>query len=446
MSTDTELAAQVMQRIDALAAVSDEPGRLTRTYGSPAMRRANDLVAGWMREAGMTMEEDAIGNLIGRYGAARPEAKTFLLGSHLDTVRDAGKFDGALGVLVALACVESLHSENQRLPFAVSVVAFADEEGVRFHSSYLGSRVVAGTFDFDDLKRDDSEGISLREAILRFGGDPDVLHGARLDSKQLLGYLEVHIEQGPVLESKRLPVGVVSAIAGQSRISAGFTGLAGHAGTTPMAVRRDALAAAAQFIVGAERLGRSTAGLVVTVGEISVEPGASNVIPGRARLSVDVRHPEDAVRESTCEALRSLAAEAGADRLLGIDASYQAFLSSPPPSSELSAMIKNLKNLSTLCGLDWQVVQSTSSVQCSKELSALLKEASVLHVPSVLELPSGAGHDAAALAAITPVAMLFVRCKDGISHHPDESVAEADVLVAIRVLVRFLELLAKKHG
>jgi allantoate deiminase len=446
MRTDTELAAQVMQRIDALAAISDEPGRLTRTYGSPAMRRANDLVAGWMREAGMTVEEDAIGNLIGRYGAAQPEAKTFLLGSHLDTVRNAGKFDGALGVLVALACVENLHSGNQRLPFAISVVAFADEEGVRFQSSFLGSRVVAGTFDFEDLKRTDCGGISLREAILRFGGDPDVLHGARLDSKQLLGYVEVHIEQGPVLDSKRLPVGVVSAITGQSRISAGFTGLAAHAGTTPMAARRDALAAAAQFIMGAEKLGRNTAGLVVTVGEISVEPGASNVIPGRARLSVDVRHPEDAVRESTCEALRSLAAEAGADRLLGIDASYQALLSSSPPSSELSAMIKNLKNLSTLCGLDWQVVQSTSSVQCSKELSALLKEASVQHVPGVLELPSGAGHDAAALVAITPVAMLFVRCKDGISHHPDESVAEADVLVAIRVLVHFLGLLGKKHG
>jgi allantoate deiminase len=446
MRTDTELAAQLMQRIDALAAISEEPGRLTRTYGSPAMRQANDLVAGWMRGAGMTVEEDAIGNLIGRYAGGQDATKTFLLGSHLDTVRDAGRFDGALGVLVALACIEKLHSGNQRLPFAVSVLAFADEEGVRFHSSYLGSRVVAGTFDFDDLKRTDCEGISLREAILRFGGDPDVLHGARLDSKQLLGYVEVHIEQGPVLESKRLPVGVVSAIAGQSRISAGFTGLAAHAGTTPMAARRDALAAAAQFIMGAEKLGRNTAGLVVTVGEISVEPGASNVIPGRARLSVDVRHPEDAVRESTCEALRSLAAEAGADRLLGIDASYQALLSSPPPSSELSAMIKNLKNLSTLCGLDWQVVQSTSSVQCSKELSALLKEASVQHVPDVLELPSGAGHDAAALAAITPVAMLFVRCKDGISHHPDEAVAEADVLVAIRVLVRFLELLAKKHG
>lgn len=446
MRNDTELAAQTMHRIDALAAISDEPDRLTRTYGSPAMRRANDLVAGWMRAAGMTVEVDPIGNLIGRYPAAKPEAKTFLLGSHLDTVRDAGKFDGALGVLVALACIEKLHSGNHRLPFAVSVLAFADEEGVRFHSSYLGSRVVAGTFDFDDLKRTDCEGISLREAILRFGGDPDVLHGARLDSKQLLGYVEVHIEQGPVLDSKRLPVGVVSAITGQSRISAGFTGLAAHAGTTPMAARRDALAAAAQFIMGAEKLGRNTAGLVVTVGEISVEPGASNVIPGRARLSVDVRHPEDAVRESTCEALRSLAAEAGADRLLGIDASYQALLSSPPPSSELSAMIKNLKNLSTLCGLDWQVVQSTSSVQCSKELSALLKEALVQHVPGLLELPSGAGHDAAALAAITPVAMLFVRCKEGISHHPDESVAEADVLVAIRVLVRFLELVAKKHG
>jgi len=442
MRTDAELAAQVMERIDALAKISEDPGRLTRTYGSPAMRRANDLVAGWMRESGMTVEVDPIGNLIGRYRAAAPEAKTFLLGSHLDTVRDAGKFDGALGVLVALACIQKLHSGNQRLPFGVSVLAFADEEGVRFHSSYLGSRVVAGTFDFDDLKRVDSEGVSLREAILRFGGDPDVLHGARLDSKQLLGYVEVHIEQGPLLEIKRLPVGVVSAIAGQSRISAGFNGFAAHAGTTPMAARRDALAAAAHFIVGAERLGRNTAGLVVTVGEISVQPGASNVIPGCARLSVDVRHPEDTVRESSCEALRLLGAEVASERLLGLDESLlRAIAQSQSP--ELSA---TLKGVSIKCGLLWQVVQSTSSVQCSTELTALLKEATVQHVPSVLEIPSGAGHDAAALAAITPVAMLFVRCKDGISHHPDESVAEADVLVAIRVLGRFLELLAKKHA
>jgi allantoate deiminase len=210
-----------------------------------------------------------------------------------------------------------------------------------------------------------------------------------------------------------------------------------------MAGRRDALAAAAQFIVGAEQLGRDTAGLVVTVGEISVHPGASNVIPGRARVSVDVRHSEDAVRETTCEALRSLAAGVVAERLLGADASCLSLASAQPPSPELSSMIKNV---SVLCGLDWQVVQTTSSVRCSKELSALLKEASVQHVPSVLELPSGAGHDAAALAALTPVAMLFVRCKDGISHHPDESVAEADVLVAIRVLGRFLELLANKHA
>src|SRR6266540_536735 len=200
MRTDTELAAQMMQRIDALAAISDEPGRLTRTYGSPAMRRANDLVAGWMRGAGMTVEVDPIGNLIGRYPAAKPEAKTFLLGSHLDTVRDAGKFDGALGVLVALACVQHLHETETRLPFALDIAGFADEEGARFQSTYLGSRVLAGTFDFGNLKRTDASGVTLREAILRFGGDPDALHGARLDPERLLGYAEVHIEQGPVLE------------------------------------------------------------------------------------------------------------------------------------------------------------------------------------------------------------------------------------------------------
>lgn len=289
MQTDSELAAQVMQRIDALAQISDEPDRLTRTYGSPAMRRANDLVASWMREAGMTTEEDAIGNVIGHYPAIRTDAKTFLPGSHLDTVRDAGRFDGALGVLVALACVQKLHSQNLRLPFALDVIGFADEEDVRFRSTYLGSRVLADTFDFADLKRADADHVSLREAVLRYVGDRDDLLGAQLEAKELLGYAEVQIEQGPILESKNLPVGVVNGISGQTRIQAAFHGRAGHAGTTPMSSRRDALAAAAQFILCAEQLRRNTEGLVVTVGEMTVDPGASNVIPRRARFTVDVQ-------------------------------------------------------------------------------------------------------------------------------------------------------------
>jgi len=474
MQTDAELAAQIAQRLNALAQITEEPGKLTRTYGSAAMRAANDLVATWMREAGMTTEQDAIGNLIGRYpataegctwklsalspspaseggegrgeegrqhcketplpvrlaaakrfgGAERGEgeasrsAKAFLLGSHLDTVRDAGRFDGALGVLVAVACVQKLHAGGQHLPFDLEVIAFADEEGVRFQSPYLGSRVLAGKFDFTDLKRRDAQGVELREAILRFVGDPDELLGARRDPKQILGYAEVHIEQGPVLDSKELPIGVVTGIAGQTRIEAIFCGQAGHAGTTPMSGRCDALVAAAQFIVEAETLGQSVPGLVVTVGELSVDPGASNVIPGRARLTVDVRHAHDRSRTRACESLKELADRIADDRLqrgLG-------------------------------WGLFWHIVQSTDAVPCSAQLSLLLKEAASKHVPDVIELPSGAGHDAAVMAAIAPVAMLFVRCKEGVSHHPAESAAEADVCVALRVMSDFVQRLFQRNG
>src|SRR6185503_1049652 len=396
---------------DALAKISEEPGRLTRTYGSPAMRRANELVAGWMRESGMTVEVDPIGNLIGRYRASEPEAKTFLLGSHLDTVRNAGKFDGALGVVIALACIQRLHETDRRLPFALDIAGFADEEGTRFHSTYLGSRVLAGTFDHGDLKRTDAQGLTLREAILRFGGDPEALHGARLAPQQVLGYAEVHIEQGPVLQETGLPAGVVSAIAGQTRIAAKFIGRAAHAGTTPLALRQDALLAAGRVARDVELVAARFPGLLATAGQMEVPMGASNVVPGCVRMTLDVRHAEDGAREAACELIETTARFVACHRRVE---------------------------------LDWHIVQTEPAVRVGAELTGLLKEALALHATQVLELPSGAGHDAAALAAITPVAMLFVRCKDGISHHPDESVAEADVLVAIRVLARFLELLAKK--
>src|ERR1051325_9746865 len=251
-----DLAKTVMERVNALGEFSDEEGRLTRTFCSPAMRRVNDLVASWMREAGMDVRQDAIGNLIGRYESPKskvqsPKSKTLLLGSHLDTVRDAGKFDGPLGVLAAIACVQRLH-DDVALPFAIEVIGFADEEGVRYQSTYLGSRALAGTFDCKDLGRADAEGITMADAIRGFGGNPDQILTAKLDRKSLLGYVELHIEQGPVLEKKRLSVGVVSAIAGQKRFRCRFVGQAGHAGTVPMNLRSDALCAAAEFIVAAE--------------------------------------------------------------------------------------------------------------------------------------------------------------------------------------------------
>jgi allantoate deiminase len=402
-----------MQRIEALGKISDDPPCLTRTFCSPAMRRANALVASWMRKAGMDVRTDPVGNLIGRHPAAtlkskieNRKSKILLLGSHLDTVRNAGKFDGPLGVLIAIACVQHLRNSKTRLPFDIEVVAFADEEGVRYQSTYLGSRVLAGTFSSKDLKRLDADGISMAEAIRAFGGNPDALLNAKLDSKRLLGYGEIHIEQGPVLEKKNLSVGVVTAIAGQTRLRITFTGWAGHAGTTPMNLRRDALCAAAEFISTVEAFAQRGRGLVATVGEIVVSSAASNVIPGEVRLSLDVRHATDSVRTRAVSTLRRKAAQICRKRKIKHSA---------------------------------DVVHEGAAVACDRRLSSLLAKAAKDHQKSVPFLPSGAGHDAAAMAAITPVAMLFVRCKGGISHHPDEFVRLHDVRTAISVMVDFIQ-------
>jgi allantoate deiminase len=405
-----------MQRIEALGKISDDPDCLTRTFCSPAMRRANAVVGSWMREAGMGVRTDTIGNLIGHFSAAplkskfkNRNSKILLLGSHLDTVRNAGKFDGPLGVLIAIACAQRLRDSKTHLPFAIEVVGFADEEGVRYQSTYLGSKVLAGKFDRMDLNRLDRDGISMAEAIRSFGGNPNELAKALIDRTRLLGYVEVHIEQGPVLEEKNLSVGVVTAIAGQTRMRLAFTGRAGHAGTTPMHLRRDALCAATEFISTVEAVGRSGHGLVATVGEIVALPGASNVIPGEVSLSLDVRHAKDSVREKAVAKLKEKAAQIARKRRIKFSA---------------------------------ETVHQSQAVACDRHLSDLLTKVAMHHQEQVPLLASGAGHDAAAMAAITPIAMLFVRCKDGISHHPDESVRVQDVQTAISVLGDFIEKIA----
>ena len=280
-------AATVLERCARLGEVSEEPDRLVRRFATAAMREANELVGGWMREAGLDVRTDAAGNLIGRRGGGE---RTLVLGSHLDTVIDAGRYDGPLGVLAAIAVVERL----PELPFAIEVVGFADEEGVRYPTSFLGSSALAGSFRRDWLELRDAGGVTLAEALREFGGDPDdIASAARRD---LLGYCELHIEQGPVLERRGAPVGVVTTITGQTQAELTFRGEAGHAGTVPMTDRRDALAAAAEWMLAAEAVARGRPGLVSTVGRIGVEPGARNVIPGEAWLSLDVRHTDDAVR------------------------------------------------------------------------------------------------------------------------------------------------------
>ena len=392
-----QLARAVMERCDALGRISDEAGVLTRTFLSPAMRRCNETVASWMRSAGAEVREDAVFNLIGRWPSANPKAKTLLLGSHLDTVRNAGKYDGPLGVLVALAAVEKLRGARTALPFHLEVIGFADEEGARFQTTYLGSRALAGTLTARDLDRIDSAGIALRDSGI---GD---IKTARRKRSEMLAYAEVHIEQGPVLEADRSALGVVSAIAGQTRSRLTFTGRAAHAGTTPMNLREDALCGAAEFILAAENFARS--GLLATVGAVQVAPGVSNVIPAEVALTLDIRHARDALRIDACRRLRRSAEQIAARRKLRVK---------------------------------WSVLQDTGTVDGDDTLTKMMR-ASVRAVQKRARLlPSGAGHDAAALSALCPVTMLFVRCKKGVSHHPDESVTEPDVARAIAALSDFI--------
>lgn len=400
-----------MGRCDSLAAFTEEPGRITRPYGTPSLAAARDTVARWMRDAGMDVRVDAIGNLRGRIEGSDRPAPALLLGSHLDSVRDAGRYDGPLGILVAIEAVARLRARQQSLPFPIEVLAFADEEGLRFQTTYLGSCAMAGAFDPAFLELTDGDDVTLREAMAGFG-DPHALADAVLRPNEAFAYVEAHIEQGPYLESVDLPVGVVTGISGQSRILASFKGVAGHAGTVAMDLRRDPLPAAAEIVLSAENLARQTPGLLATVGTIDATPGASNVIAGQVRFSLDVRHPDDAVRNDAVRGLERQTREIAAARALGVE---------------------------------WRVAREHPAVHCDAPLTSRLAEAvSAAGLPVEL-LPSGAGHDAVVMSEAVPVAMLFVRCGEGVSHHPAESVTTNDVAVAIDVLDEFISALTDER-
>jgi allantoate deiminase len=404
-----QAAATLAGRLARLARISDERGATTRTFLSPAMRRSNEIVGAWMKGAGLAVRQDALGNLIGRTKGTARGAKTLLLGSHLDTVRDAGRFDGALGVLLPIAALEVLRSRGTILPFAVEVLGFSEEEGVRFSSAYLGSKGYTGRLRKSDLRLRDPEGISVGEALRSHNGRALALPASAHRASELIGYVEAHIEQGPVLEARGLAAGVVPAISGQTRAKVLFEGRAGHAGTTPMALRRDALAAAAEFIVAVEGHARARPPLVATVGCVKVQPGASNVIPAVAELTLDVRHPSDARRVAAfsklCAAGRKIARRRRVVFSVG-------------------------------------VTQDNGSVACSRSLTALLARSVRARLGSCVAIPSGAGHDAVVLSSLTPVTMLFVRCRHGLSHHPDEYVQTRDLAAALGIMVDFLTRLA----
>jgi allantoate deiminase len=401
------LGKEIVGRINELGAISETPEHLARIFLTREHHAAADLILGWMRQAGMLASLDAIGNVGGRYEGDRPGLPCLMLGSHYDTVRDAGKWDGPLGLITAISCVADLHRRGRRFPFAIEVTGFADEEGVRFASTLLGSRAVAGTFNERVLADRDAAGISMRDALIQFGLDPDHIGAAARAPGELLAYVELHIEQGPVLEVEHLPVGVVTAISGATRLAASLTGMAGHAGTVPMALRRDALTGAAECIVAIEELCRTDpGGLVGTVGYIHANPGATNVIPGEVSFTLDIRAATDIHRR-----------KAVADIVRRI---------------ESIAKERRLK-------LQVDVTHENRTVPCAPWLRSQIAEAIAGEGFRVFELPSGAGHDGMAMIDIADVGMVFVRCRGGISHHPDEHVELADADAGARVLLRLIE-------
>jgi len=399
----------LLERAAALARHSDSPDHYTRTYLTPAHAAAARQIAEWMREAGMAVRVDAVGSVIGRYEPARPGATTLLLGSHFDSVRNGGRYDGVLGILVPIACVAKLHARAERLPFAIEVAAFADEEGARFQTSFLASRALAGRLDPAVLERRDGDGIALAQAMRAAGLDPERIGEARVDARTLAAYVEVHIEQGPVLLGEGRSLGVVTTIAGGTRHALRVRGESGHAGTVPMRLRHDALAAAAEMVLAVEKRCGAGGSLVGTVGILRVKDGSGNVIPGEVELTVDIRAGDDATREAA-EAEVFGACEAIAKRR-GV-------------------------------GLERTRNHHVRAVPCAPWLQDRLAKAieeSGADAAPARRLPSGAGHDAMVLAEVTDVGMLFVRCgAGGVSHNPAETVAAQDAGAAVEVILAFL--------
>ena len=402
----TGMGQNIIVRLDALTACTDEPGRITRLYLGPAHRKAADLVATWMKEAGLSTRVDAVGNVIGRYEGASDGAPALLIASHIDSVPNAGKFDGTLGVVTAIEVVSRLHRSRKRLPFAIEVVAFGDEEGSRFPSTLGGSRALAGTFDPAILEETDASGVSRRAALTAFGCDLTRIHDEARQPEDIVGYIEVHIEQGPVLEAKGIPVGVVTAINGATRGTIEVRGVGGHAGTIPMTLRRDAYCASAEMALAIEARARAESDLVATVGRIDIPGAVVNSVPGLARFTIDVRSPTDDRREAAIDDIRRTLQEIATRRQVEIEITlgYQA-----------------------------------PAAVCDPNLSGRLAEAIGRQDIEPLRLPSGAGHDAMSFRGLFPISMLFVRCRGGISHNPAEHASVADIDVAARVLADFVD-------
>ena len=402
------MGATVMQWAEEIGALSEDEGALTCTYLTETHQRTAQQIAQWMREAGMHVHIDAVGNVVGRYLSTDPQAKTLLTGSHYDTVRNGGKYDGREGILLPIAVVKHLHERGETLPFHFEVIGFSEEEGVRFKSTFLGSNAVTGHFDMKLLDLQDKDGISMREVITQAGHDLAAIPQIARDPADILGYVEVHIEQGPVLLNRDLPVGIVTSIAGSSRYLVELKGVASHAGTTPMDMRKDAAAAAAEIILHVEQRCSQDqhAALVGTVGQLQVPRGSTNVIPGACQLSLDIRAAVDEVR--------------------------------------MAAVKDILGKIEEICGrrsIDFKLEEtlSAAAAPCAPWLMDQLRAATERAGVTPFELASGAGHDAMAIAKLTDVCMLFTRCGNGgISHNPLETMTADDAEVSGQILLDFL--------
>lgn len=405
---------EILKQADVLATFSEDAPRLTRTYLSKEHKQAGEYLIGLMRDAGMSAGFDPLGNIVGRYEAGVPFAPVVMTGSHQDSVRNAGRYDGLFGILSPIACVKEFNRQHKRLPYTLEIVGFGDEEGVRFPATLIGSKAMAGLFDPAWLDKTDASGVTMRQAINDFGGDAEKWH--ELDRRngapnsahgEVIAFVESHIEQGPVLLNEGLAVGVVTAIAGATRLRVTVTGLAGHAGTVPMGARQDALTAAAEMVLFVESHCTQNAGLVGTVGIMSVKPGAVNVIPQDVEFTIDVRSSEDILRADAINAI----------------------------TNEFSVIARR-RDVVVATSLFF----SSDAAPCDAGLQTQLEQAIAAHGIAPRYLPSGAGHDAMVFPAVAPTAMLFVRCgNNGISHHPDETMTAEDAEVATSVLLRFLE-------
>ncbi len=403
----SDRAARVIARCRELARVTDVPGATTRLFLSPATRDAHTLVGWWMRQAGLEVRVDDAGSLRGLrrgVGDTGEDAPTLVLCSHLDTVPNAGAFDGPLGVLLGLAAIEELTGEA--LPFDIELIAFSEEEGVRFGFPFLSSLATVGQLDEGHLTREDAGGVTVADAMRQFGLDPQAISKTCPLRPNTHAALEIHIEQGPVLDSEGVSLGIVEAIIGQSRLELTFTGQANHAGTTPMPLRGDALVPAAQWIVEVERFAAGYKQLVATVGRITAMPGAANVIPGEVRVSLDVRHPGDESRHAAVARLLTQAEGIAASRGVRVRA---------------------------------RLLAESNTVTLSAPLADGLASAAELNGYPARRMFSGAGHDAMILAPHVPTAMLFVRSPGGLSHHPDETVGEADVEAALATVLKLVQ-------